>query len=199
MEWIYAAMQYFLLIFCSAAFISSLRRDKPMARIYPSDLHQGRNRKVEPMAKTQDFTATMKDMMGAFPVDTKAFEDAFKSQAEMSEKLSAVALDAAEKSADISTKWTQDTLTKMGDMSKAKAEPADYAKAVTDFASAQAEVAAENMAAFAEVAKKVQLETVELMMAAGKSASEDATAAVKKATDDATKAAKKATTAAASK
>lgn len=151
------------------------------------------------MAKTQDFTATMKDMMGAFPVDTKAFEDAFKSQAEMSEKLSAVALDAAEKSADISTKWTQDTLTKMGDMSKAKAEPADYAKAVTDFASAQAEVAAENMAAFAEVAKKVQLETVELMMAAGKSASEDATAAVKKATDDATKAAKKATTAAASK
>ena len=147
------------------------------------------------MAKTQDFTATMKEMMGAFPVDTKAFEDAFKSQAEMSEKLSAVALDAAEKSADISTKWTQDTLAKMGDMSKAKAEPADYAKAVTDFASAQAEVAAENMAAFAEVAKKVQLETVELMMAAGKSASEDATAAVKKATDDATKAAKKATTA----
>jgi len=137
----------------------------------------------------------MKEMMGAFPVDTKAFEDAFKSQAEMSEKLSAVALDAAEKSADISTKWTQDTLAKMGDMSKAKAEPADYAKAVTDFASAQAEVAAENMAAFAEVAKKVQLETVELMMAAGKSASEDATAAVKKATDDATKAAKKATTA----
>jgi len=135
----------------------------------------------------------MKEMMGAFPVDTKAFEDAFKSQAEMSEKLSAVALDAAEKSADISTKWTQDTLAKMGDMSKAKAEPADYAKAVTDFASAQAEVAAENMAAFAEVAKKVQLETVELMMAAGKSASEDATAAVKKATDDATKAAKKAT------
>ncbi|RFP89848.1 phasin, PhaP [Rhodobacteraceae bacterium 63075] len=151
------------------------------------------------MAKTQDFTATMKEMMGAFPVDTKAFEDAFKSQAEMSEKLSAVALDAAEKSADISTKWTQDTLSKMGDMSKAKAEPADYAKAVTDFASAQAEVAAENMAAFAEVAKKVQLETVELMMAAGKNASEDATAAVKKATDDATKAAKKATTAAASK
>lgn len=141
----------------------------------------------------------MKEMMGAFPVDTKAFEDAFKSQAEMSEKLSAVALDAAEKSADISTKWTQDTLSKMGDMSKAKAEPADYAKAVTDFASAQAEVAAENMAAFAEVAKKVQLETVELMMAAGKNASEDATAAVKKATDDATKAAKKATSAATAK
>jgi len=32
------------------------------------------------MAKTQDFTAVFKDMMGAFPVDTKAMEDAFKSQ-----------------------------------------------------------------------------------------------------------------------
>ena len=30
------------------------------------------------MAKTQDMTAVLKDMMGAFPVDTAAFEDAFK-------------------------------------------------------------------------------------------------------------------------
>lgn len=152
--------------------------------------------RTKTMAKTQDFTATLKDMMGAFPVDTAAFEDAFKSQAEMSEKFSAVALEAAEKSAAISSKWAQDTIAKMGDMTKAKAEPADYAKAITDFASAQAEVASENMAAFAEVAKKVQMETVELMMAAGKEASEDATAAMKKATAEATKAAKKATEAA---
>jgi len=66
-------------------------------------------------------------------------------------------------------------------MSKAKTEPADYVKAMTEFASAQAEVAAENMAAFAEVAKKVQTDTVDLMMTAGKDFSEDASAAVKKA------------------
>ena len=148
------------------------------------------------MAKAQDFTATLKDMMGAFPVDTAAFEGAFKNQAELGEKFSSVALAAAEKSAAISTKWTCETLAKLGDMSKVKAEPADYAKAITDFASAQAEVASENMAAFAEVAKKVQMETVELMMAAGKSASEEATTAVKKATEDMTAAAKKATAAA---
>ena len=35
------------------------------------------------MAKAQDFTATLKDMMGAFPVDTAAFEGAFKNQAEL--------------------------------------------------------------------------------------------------------------------
>ncbi len=148
------------------------------------------------MAQTQDFTAMMKDMMGAFPVDTKAMEDAFKTTATMSEKLSAVALEAAEKSTELSAKWTKDTLSKMAEMTAAKAEPADYAKAMTDFASAQAEVAAENMAAFAEIAKKVQMDTVELMMAAGKDISEDMTAVAKKATEDMTAAAKKATEAA---
>jgi hypothetical protein len=52
------------------------------------------------------------------------------------------------------------------------------------------------MAAYAEVAKKVQMETVELMLAAGKDFSEDATAAVKKATAEVTTAAKKAAAAA---
>jgi hypothetical protein len=147
------------------------------------------------MAKTPDYTTVLKDMMGAFPVDTKAFEGAFKTTATLNEKLSAVALEAAEKSAEVSNKWTKDTIAKLGEMSKAKSDPADYAKAMTDFASASAEVAAENMAAFAEIAKKVQMDTVELMMAAGKDLSEDATAAVKKATNDVTAAAKKAATA----
>ncbi|AKS45569.1 Phasin protein [Octadecabacter temperatus] len=146
-------------------------------------------------ATTPDFTAVLKDMMGAFPVDTKAFDDAVKTQSALSEKLSAVSITAAEKSTELSAKWAQDTLAKVTELSKAKAEPADYAKSVTDFASASAEAAAEHMAAFAEIAKKVQTETLELMMAAGKDASEDMTAAAKKATADVTAAAKKAATA----
>jgi len=145
------------------------------------------------MAKTQDYSKMMQEMLGAFPVDMTAMQDAFKSQASFGEKMSKVALEAAEKSTEISSKWTKDTLGKIGDVTKVKSEPADYGKAMTDFASAQAELAAENMAAFAEVAKKVQMETVELMLAAGKDMSEDATAAVKKATADVTAAAKKAT------
>jgi hypothetical protein len=147
-------------------------------------------------AKTTDYTKMMKDMMGAFPVDMTAMQDAFKTQATLSEKLSKVALEAADKSTEISTKWTKDTLAKFGDMSVAKEDPADYTKAMTDFASAQAEMTAEAMAAFAEVAKKVQMETVELMLAAGKDMSEDASAAMKKATAEVTAAAKKATAAA---
>ena len=147
------------------------------------------------MAKTPDFTKGFQDMMAAFPVDTTSFQNAFKSQAAFGEKLTKVALEAAEKSTEISSKWAKDTIAKLTLASKAKAEPTDYTKAATDFASAAAEIAAENMAAFAEVAKKVQMETVELMLAAGKDFSEDATAAVKKATNEVTEAAKKATAA----
>ncbi len=144
-------------------------------------------------AKTNDYTKMMQDMMAAFPVDAKAMQDAFKTQAALGEKMSKVALEAAEKSTEISTRWTKSALAQMGDVMKMREEPTDYSKAMTDFASATAETAAENMAAFAEVAKRVQMETVELMLAAGKDMSEDATAAMKKATAEATAAAKKAT------
>ncbi|MGB8623029.1 MAG: phasin family protein [Paracoccaceae bacterium] len=147
------------------------------------------------MATAQDFNKMMQDMMSSFPVDTSAFQGAFKSQAALGEKMSKVALEAAEKSNEISSKWAKDTISKMGTVATVKSEPTDYTKAMTDFASSSAEMAAENMAAFAEVAKKVQMETVELMLAAGKDMSEDATSAMKKATTDATNAAKKATAA----
>jgi len=149
-------------------------------------------RKVTPMAKTQDFTAVYKDFLGALPFDTKAFENMFKSQSALAQKMSAVAIEAARKSTDLSAKWTADTLGKLQTVSKAKAEPADYAKSVTDFASASAEVAAENMAAFAEIAKKVQTETLEIMLNAGKTLSEEVTAAATKATAEVSAAAKKA-------
>jgi hypothetical protein len=148
------------------------------------------------MAKTQDFTKTMQDMLAQFPMDASAVQDAFRTSAAFGEKMAKVALEAAEKSHEISSKWTKDTLSKVSTLTKVKDEPADYTKAFSDFASSAAEMAAENLAAFAEVAKKVQMETVELMLAAGKDLQEDATAAVKKATTEVTAVAKKAAAAA---
>ena len=144
------------------------------------------------MNNATDYTKVMQDMMASFPVDTSSIQNAFKTQAAMAEKFSKVALEAAEKSTEISSKWAKDTLVKLTDISKAKTEPAEYTKAATDFASAAAEMAAEHMASFAEIAKKVQMETVELMLSAGKDLSQDASAAVKKATDEVTNATKKA-------
>ena len=146
------------------------------------------------MAKAaNDYTKMMNDMLGAFPVDTSAFSEAFKAQASFADKMSKVVLDAAEKSTEISSSWTKSTIGKLGVVTNVKEDPTDYTKAMTDFASSQAEMSAESMAAFAEIAKKVQMETVELLMAAGKDLGDDASKAVKKATDDLTAAAKKAT------
>ncbi len=151
------------------------------------------------MTNTNDFTKVMQDMMAKFPVDASAMQNAFKTQAAFGEKLSKVALEAAEKSTEISSKWAKETIAKLSGAATAKSEPADYTKAATDFATASAELAAENMAAFAEVAKKVQMETVELLLAAGKDASAEASAVVKKSTDEVQAVAKKATAAAAAK
>ena len=145
------------------------------------------------MAKTQDYTKPMQDMLSSFNVDTGAFQDAFKTQAQLGEKMTKVALDAAEKSTEITAKWAKDTIARVSKLTETKEEPADYAKAMSEFASAAAEMAAEHLSAFAEVAKKVQMDTVELMLSAGKEISQDAQTAMKKAGKDMASATKKAT------
>lgn len=126
------------------------------------------------MAKTPDFTKPFQDMMANFPVDTSSMSEAFKTQAQLSERMTRVALQAAERSTEISAAWAKDTLSRMGELTTSKDQPADYAKAMSDFASAAAELAAEHMAAYAEVAKKVQMDTVDLLLNAGKEAQADA-------------------------
>ena len=148
------------------------------------------------MAK-KSFDNPFAKMFDDLPVDMNAFTDVFKNSASMGEKFTNVALAAAEKNAEISNKWTKDTLAKLAGVAKSQEDPADYSKAVTDFASTSVEAASEHVAAFAEVAKKVQMDTVELMLAAGKEAQAEATAVVKKATTEATDAVKKATSKAA--
>ena len=148
------------------------------------------------MAKTPDFTKTMQDLMANFPVDTSSMQDAFKSQSALNEKLSRVALSAAERSTEISAQWAKDSIARIGELTAKKDDATSYTKAFTDFASASAETAAEHMSAFAEVAKKLQMETVDLLMAAGKDLAEDAQKTAEKASKQAQDAVKKATTAA---
>ena len=150
------------------------------------------------MAKTPDFNKGFQDMMQNFPVDTSSMTEAFRSQSALSERMTRVALQAAERSTEISSQWAKDTIARMGELTASKEEPAEYAKAVSDFTTAAAEMAAEHMAAFAEVAKKVQMDTVDLMLTAGKDLASETQKAAEKATRDTQAAVKKATAAATS-
>ena len=146
------------------------------------------------MSNLDDINKLMKDMMGNFPFDTVGVEKTFKSSALLNEKLANVALEAASKSTEISTVWAKNTIGKLQAVSSAKEEPANYVAAMTEFASNQAELASENVTAFTEIAKKVQMETVEIIMAAGKEMTEEASSAVKKASKDVAVANKKVAT-----
>ena len=146
------------------------------------------------MAKTPDFAKTMQEMMANFPIDTSSMQEAMKSQGMLGEKLAKVALGAAERSTEISARWAKDTIARAGELAAVRDEPSEYAKAMSDFASASAEMAAEHMAAYAELAKKVQMDTVDLMLTAGKDIAADAQKVAEKATRETQAAVKKATT-----
>lgn len=148
------------------------------------------------MAKTPDFAKTMQDMMSNFPVDTSSMQEAMKSQSLLGERLARVALSAAERSTEISAQWAKDSIARMGELAAVREEPSEYAKAYSDFASAAAEMAAEHMAAYAEVAKKVQMDTVDLMLTAGKDIASDAQKVADKVAQDNQAVVKKASTAA---
>ena len=130
--------------------------------------------------KANDFTKAIENFFAAAPVDMSAFNDIAKNTAEFNSKLSQIALKAAEQNAEISNTWTQETLAKMEELTSVQKDPADYAKAISEFAASQAQASPEHVAAFAEIAKKAQMETVELMMAGGKDLQEKVSAATKK-------------------
>lgn len=142
------------------------------------------------MAKTPDFAKPFQDMLTNFPVDTSSVTEALRSQSALNERMTRVALQAAERSTEISAAWAKDTLSRMGELTTSKEQPSDYAKAMSDFASAAAELAAEHMAAYAEVAKKVQMETVDLLLNASKDVQADAQRMAQAASDNVQKAAR---------
>lgn len=125
-----------------------------------------------------EYAQKMKDALSSFPMDTSSFENLARSQAALAERLSSIAIEAAQRSTDLSAHWVQDSLAKLSTLTQARAEPSEYAKVAGDIASGSAQAAAENLAAFAEIARKVQAETLALLMSAGKDMAESA------ATDD---------------
>ncbi|MFA3918802.1 phasin family protein [Ruegeria hyattellae] len=144
------------------------------------------------MAKAQDFTVVVNDALAALPFDVKAMEKNFRATAVVNEKLSNVALSVAGQWNDIVSHSTKDAISALATVGKAKADPADYAKALTEFANFATNQAVKNFSNYAEITLKAQSEAVELLVSAGKEASNEAAAAVHNAAAEATKVAKKA-------
>jgi hypothetical protein len=120
------------------------------------------------MTNTNDYTKMFQDMFAGKFGDTKGVNDMVRNAAEFGAKFNKIALETAEKNAELANSWMKDSLGKYAAFTKVQAEPAEYAKVVSEVAAAQAQATPEHVAKFAEVAKSAQMATVELMMAAGK-------------------------------
>lgn len=127
-----------------------------------------------------DFTKAFENLFSA--ADFSNINDAFKNSAEFNSKLGAIAIEAAEKNAELTQEWTKETLSKFEEMTKTSKDPADYTKFITEFTAEQTKATTDRVSAFAEVAQKAQMETIELFMNAGKKAQTKAQTAVKRAT-----------------
>ena len=130
--------------------------------------------------QTPDFTKAFETMFTA--ADFTAVNDVIKNSAEFNSKLGKIAVEAAEKNAELAQDWTKDTLAKFEELTKTQKDPADFTKFITEFTQEQAKATTDRVSAFAEVAQKAQMETIELFMSADKEAQDKAKATVKKAT-----------------
>lgn len=113
-----------------------------------------------------------------------------KETAAVGEKLAHVALEAAERSSELSSAWTRDMLASLGTVATVRDDPADYAAVMADFASTQSELAARNISAFAGIAQAMQEQTLGILGAAGQRFGGDAATAMHSAAGAMTRAAR---------
>lgn len=146
------------------------------------------------MTNTQDFTNFFKAVPTA--VDSAAMTDAWKTWATFGERFSAIAVDAANKSNDITTNTVKETLALLRTVTKVQDEPAEYTKVVSDFGTAQSELVKTHFEAIGDVAKLAQNDATELMTTTGQHIAEQGSKAANDAGTKAKTAASKATKAA---
>ena len=112
-----------------------------------------------------DYTKAMEKFVSASPFE---MADNLKPYVDYQTKLSQVAFDAAKRNIEISQAWMNETVAALDAFAKPVEKPADLAAASTEFAKAQVAAAPKHLASIADVAKKAQVDTAEIMLKAGK-------------------------------
>jgi len=112
-----------------------------------------------------DYAKTMEKFVTASPFE---MAESLKPLADYQTKLSQIAFDSAKKNIEISQTWMNETIAALDGFAKPFEKPADLAAASTEFAKAQVEAAPKHLASMADVAKKAQVDTAEIILKAGK-------------------------------
>ena len=109
--------------------------------------------------------------------------NSIESALEFNSKLSKIAIDTFKKNAEITQEWSKETLGALEKLTKTQKNYSDYTKVVNDFVVEQSQSSPKHLAEYAEIAKKAQLDTIDLYMTAGKEINEEMTKSAKKASN----------------
>lgn len=134
------------------------------------------------MNTAQDFTKFFDQLPAGLQFDGSAATDALKVWAAFGERLSGITLEAATRSNEIATASAKETFDRLGDLTKVREEPAEYAQATAGYVQGQFELSRRTTEAFAGVMQKAQADTVELIGTAGERATEPRAAVASDAT-----------------
>ena len=116
------------------------------------------------MAKQNAKSATT-DIQNMF--DPKGYQDVFKTWASTTERMTAIAVEAATRSTDIASDAAKETFSNLRDVTTVRDEAADYGKAYSDFVQKQAELFTRTAKSYAEVTQNSAHEATELASEAG--------------------------------
>ena len=119
------------------------------------------------MFSPDDYTKNFENIFSKSPFK---YDDVIKSSSEYNAKFAKIAFDNVRKNIELSQAWTKETLSGLESFTKSQSKPADYVKVTTDYITEQAQVSPKYLSEYAEIAKKTQLDTIELIMEVGKNA-----------------------------
>ena len=120
------------------------------------------------MNQFQDYTKAFSNMASHLPLSPATMNDAYQKTAANMEKAVSIALNAASEVVDINDRWAKDTLARARDVAEEKPSPENMVKTMQDYASSSWEASAQYLASYTEVARKAQMDAVELAIGAAK-------------------------------
>ncbi len=119
------------------------------------------------MFNLDDYTKNFENIFSKSPLN---FDDVIKNSSEYNAKFAKIAFNTVKRNIEVSQAWTKETLSSLENLTKSQSKPDDYVKITSDYITEQAQASPKYLNEFAEIAKKTQLDTIELMMEFGKDA-----------------------------
>lgn len=144
------------------------------------------------MATEQSLNTFISKLPESFPIDKDATMNAFKSMAAFNERFAGIAIDTASRTNEITANTTQESLSRLRELTKVHDDASEYGQAFVNFVQGQMNLTRDTAEAYGKVLGDVREQTAELLSQAGDTAKETAEAEVKTAAKKTTSRAKSA-------